>query len=160
MNQTTFTPDLSLLRVSSLSDAHTYPPVCVTSFEKDGCALHYINARHRRGPNSLDIPTIRTIDAAMEIFKPRSVVIETGGWPTGPHFATYLAELKDRYAKDTSLDNVESEAAYTILLAQKNGVPTILNGEPTNTETYRALRAHGYTPAEYQAYHVLLSLTL
>lgn len=148
-----FKPDLSALRISTLSDARNYRPPCVTCFEKDGHTLYHINARHTGDPNST---TYRTIAAALEIFKPHSVVIETGGWPAGPNFPAYIRQLEKEHSTPETAKN---EAAYTILLARQMGINNIVNGEPTDAEVYKKLLKAGHTSQIYQCFMTLQSMT-
>lgn len=138
-------PDLDAIRISTLSDASSYSPVCVTRFACGVHRLFYINARH---VTNADNATCRTIDQAFKEFRPKSVVVECGGGAAGPRFSDYAAQVLDR-VKEPS--NATTECDFSILKALRLGLP-LTNGEPTDRSIFDALLKQGYSPKEFQAF--------
>lgn len=144
-------PDLSLIRISTLSDAGKYPPVCVTKFVRGEYQLFYVNARH---VTNADNATCQTIQSAYDLYNPKGVVIECGGNAAGPHFKGYTSFVLDRYKTPSRAKN---ECDFTILTALQRSLP-LANGEPTDDVVFKDLIARGYSSKEYQAYWLLRGL--
>jgi len=135
-------PNLSLIHISTMSDAKQYPPVSVSRFERGKYGLYYINARH---VTNADNPTCQTIHEAFDLYRPKGVVVELGGDAAGTQFERYIAHVKDRHNDPSSAGN---EPVFTILKATAAGL-AIANGEPTDAVVLQEILARGYTFKEY-----------
>ncbi|MGE0108985.1 MAG: hypothetical protein AB7S81_04370 [Bdellovibrionales bacterium] len=139
-------PNNDLIKISTLSDAHKYPPVCVSEFVTPNHQLYYINAAH---VNGLDNPTCQTIKRAFGLYNPKAVVVECGGCSL--YLDGYKSYLLDHVKESKNADN---ECAYATLLGLERNLP-IANGEPMDSVILKELLNAGYESKDVQAFFCL-----
>lgn len=107
-------------------------PTAVTRFTNGQLNLYYINSAHTDDPNS---PTFKTIEGAIEKYKPQAIVVE---------------------AKDVNR-LPEGEATHTAKIAHQNGI-TIIAGEPNDAIILSGLKQEGYSKKDMMGLYLLRSI--
>jgi hypothetical protein len=145
-----FDPDTSLITQWSKAAAKAapLPAPYVAGFEAQGAQLRYIAARHN---GDIDSPTLKTVKAAFDDFRPQVVIVE--GVPNeGAASPGWYLE----YARQKEQDGFKSgggETAYAATLAAGSGIDFV-PAEPTEGEKLTGLLARGYSAADYMGWSI------
>lgn len=142
-----FNPDCSLIK--AWDDVTVLPLAApfVSAFNRAGKSLHYIAARHEGG---LQSPTLRTVNAEFEKFRPHVVILE--GMPNTGEVSPswYLEHCRAQAREDFAAGG---EASYAAVLAGERGIDFV-SGEPSDRNLYEGLAAQGFTRADFLGWHI------
>ena len=122
----------------------------VASYRKVNERLVFVGVRHAFSPND---PTMRAVAAGFAMIHPHVVIVE--GFPTamGENPPPLVAEAQ-RYGAPDANEFDRGEGLYAITIALKRGIPFV-GGEPTREEENQALKAKGFTDADFAFTYLL-----
>ncbi len=146
--QQILSPDLSLIHPYTREDSEKYTPVVFHHFHNGKKDLYYMASTHVSGINN---PTCKTVELAIDKYKPQVVVVE--GLPTEEGFSpeSFLEGIK----KEMAGSHITSgEPPYVAYLAQQRNIPFI-GGEPADTALFKAMEERGYPAKDVMAFYVL-----
>jgi hypothetical protein len=142
--------DPSLIRPYAYADqsAEPFEAPYVSVFSRADKTLVYLAAHHE---NLASGPTHKTVEAAIQKFKPNLVIIE--GIQTSMGLSPY--RYPD-HPEDCARPGISScsEAEYAAVLSKKAAIP-FTGGEPDEKDILESVRARGYSPKDLIAFYTL-----
>ncbi len=119
----------------------------LSHFHRGTKHLYYVAASHSSGTEN---PTCKTIESAMNHYRPQVVIIEGVQTEKGisPTF------LQEYVHKEAAKGFPSGEPAYAASLAMAQGIP-FMGGEIANHELFNKLRAQGISDKELMANYLL-----
>lgn len=151
-------PDLSLLRDYEDRDYALWPRLekgaFVTHFFDDSREhnLYFVNGDHKPGRDS---PSCRMVEAAVETFRPKFMVLE--GFPTMLGLSP-PSVVREAVSESWEKNFPTGEPTYSAYLADRKGIKFI-GGEPDPRDLFQAMREEGYTTKEIMNFSLLSHIT-
>lgn len=136
--------DLALVKGEPQAPVRLRAPY-VATYRSGGFQLDYVAARHEF---ATDRPTMTMVRTLFSTSKPDFVIIEGLQASRGISPKSFVEYARRRCGSPAC---PEGEAAYTVLLSARRGIP-FQGGEPDEEDVTAALAAQGYSAQDWLAY--------